>query len=175
MFRSAPFFLLCAVLATGSAGCWVTSARLTDEFNQFDEYLKKRDARTKSESDVRVRELNRNVALFQSTLQGLEVKLRGINEEIRDMREKMGLALDSAKRVNELQDEVQQSLDEVHAIEGRINRNFKKMDERVGDTLEKYREVMLEEKRILMERLRTLNETLRALTEGGEEEKKEGD
>ena len=49
MFRSAPLFLLCATLATGGAGCWVTSAKLTDKFNEFDEYLNKRDARTKSE------------------------------------------------------------------------------------------------------------------------------
>jgi septation ring formation regulator EzrA len=171
MFRTAPLILACAVLLALGGGCWVTSTKLTDRFNEFDEYLKKRESRTRSEKEMEFSELNRQIAVMRSTLQGLEVTLKGINEEIRDIREKMGLALDSANRIKKLQDEVESSLGEVHAIEARLNRNFKKMDDRVGETLDKYREVLLEEKRVMMERLRTLNETLRALAEGeGKEE-----
>jgi chromosome segregation ATPase len=170
MVRTAPILLALAAVSILLGGCWVSKAKLTEEFNSFDEYLKKREAREKAEQDAQFDEINRNIALFRSTLQGLEVTLKGMNEEIRDIREKMGLALDSANRVRELQAEVQSSLDEVRAVEGRLNRNFKKMDARVGDTLEKYKEVLLEEKRVMMERLRTLNETLRTLADEKEEE-----
>jgi predicted nucleic acid-binding Zn-ribbon protein len=154
------------------AGCFVTPAKLTSELNDFDQYLKKQEKRSKAELDLRLQSLEGKVDELVKALQAAQVTLERVKGDILNIQEQTGIALDSTNKMKVLQEKVQKALDEIYAIEGRLKRNFKAMDDRVGNTLEKYHEVLLEEKRILMERLRKINETLRTLSPPSEEEEK---
>ncbi|GEM_PF-2756884 len=159
-----------------ASGCWVTPSRLTREMNEFDEYLKKREARRKADAEARLKLVEKEVASARQSMKDLETSMQEIQDDLADLRGKMSLSLEAARRVAELQEKVERALDEVYSIEGRLKRNYEQVSGRVDKTLEKYEEVLFEEKRILMERLRALNESLRALKakEGGGEGEEEG-
>ena len=147
------------------AGCFVTSSQLNKKLNDFDEYLKKREGRTKIETDLKREEIGKKLDEASRALANLEARLSAIRAELKDMREKMSVSLDSAQRMQDLQTDVRRALTEIRTIEDRLDR-------RVGDTVDKYKEVLLEEKRVLTERLRALNESLRALSEKEEGKEK---
>ena len=153
-------------------GCWVTKDEMTQKFNDFDEYLKKRDARAKTDAGERMDAVAAEVAELRKAVQVLEISLRALKEEVVAIRGNMGLAFESAQKVKDLGDRVQETLNEIREIEGRLKRSVADMGGKVDATLDKYREVLLEEKRVLMERLRALNESLRALNEGEPKDEK---
>jgi hypothetical protein len=131
------------------AGCFVTPAKLTSELNDFDQYLKKQEKRSKAELDLRLQSLEGKVDELVKALQAAQVTLERVKGDILNIQEQTGIALDSTNKMKVLQEKVQKALDEIYAIE-----------------------VLLEEKRILMERLRKINETLRTLSPPSEEEEK---
>ncbi|MHC5036237.1 MAG: hypothetical protein ACYTHM_02895 [Planctomycetota bacterium] len=151
MKRPIPFHWLAAVLGAWMffAGCFVTPAKLTSELNDFDQYLKKQEKRSKAELDLRLQSLEGKVDELVKALQAAQVTLERVKGDILNIQEQTGIALDSTNKMKVLQEKVQKALDEIYAIE-----------------------VLLEEKRILMERLRKINETLRTLSPPSEEEEK---
>ena len=162
MRRWSPRLALAALsVALCASGC-VTPEQLNKRLVDFDETLKKRESRKTMEADAEEKELEARVASLEGASRKAETTLKLARDDIREVREKMELALETAGRMQTLQEEVRQALDAVRSIESRLNR-------RVGDTVAKYKDVLLEEKRVLMERLRGINESLRSLGDGTKE------
>lgn len=155
----------CVLASLLAGGCIVTKDDLNRRMKEFDDYLKKRDERVQAENEAGRLEISKRVDEFNEAIKSFEKILNKMKEDLEETKGKTGAAIESAAKVQPLVEEVSQALEQIRMIEGRLNR-------RVGDTVEKYREALLEEKRVLMERLRALNESLRNLKpeEGGEKE-----
>jgi len=163
MRRWSPRLALAALSAALCAlGC-VTPEQLNKHLVDFDETLKKRESRKAMEAESEKKELEARIASLEGASRKAETTLKLARDDIREVREKMELALETAGRMQTLQEDVRAALDAVRSIESRLNR-------RVGDTVAKYKDVLLEEKRVLMERLRGINESLRSLGDGTKEE-----
>ena len=163
-----PAYAIKAAIAlfVAAQGCFVTQAGLNEKINEFDQYLLKREERSKADAAQWGADADRRIEDLKKSLQALDATVRALKEEIAGVRTNMGVAFESAERVRELGDKVEKALEEIQAVEGKLRRTVEALGGRVDTTMDKYRDILLEEKRVLTERLRALNESLRAMDTG---------